>query len=468
MWSKIKNNSLFILDDSATSELLPNFKLLGTRAYDGTLEATLKVVYRKKLIEGAPLNLYRKFIKSDTVLISDVLAEDSISTSENIISVINIDNEKYDETDVLLEQLEAQEVPDYELCKQENKAMKDNEIPFLLYKNKKIETNYLWVVAGNMYPDIESALSMLIPWALPWLLSIEEIQADDYSREIIVALQEGAFEKFIDIAKTVQKELGFDKIIVKEKLDNFENRILESNKNRTKTVLGQKRTKYREYIECANRLIEEIRSLEFEDFAYSYTQASYKLGSYFANSGAIEFVDVDNDTLTFDIIQDITTFDSDMYERYRDSSDNYMSGNYGGMGRSNLRLLTDAIFETQKLVLVARARISLSTTGHLGGGDVANPTGRFANAIPHPHIVQFNCFGGFSQLVSESVAAGNYVDAINVLASASSNFNIVDTTVGEHLWSVLAMTENKCIRKPDGEMVTPHEAVVYLKGDDNE
>lgn len=461
MWRNV--SALNINNMSATKELMKglDFRSLSS---NGILEAVIKIVYREELIAGTSLCVERETINE-----SDNLAQlvSLIAEKENTVSIVRIDTDEYDRSLEILKEATKNDFEGYEALEKNNEVMLSAKLPIAIYKNKKIETNYLWVQAGNSYIETDIVLASVFPWSLEWLKPLESIEKDDIAHRIIDCLSdyEHGYDTFVEIVEEISEKLGFDTIVAKPQIDAFENNILASKKESIKRNLRESRERYESYMREARKYVESIKRYELYMLAFNNCEVSHDLGKLFANSSNIKFVKADSGAITFDVIQDILSFDNDIYEKYRDMGDNYLSCTYEGMNKNDLLMLTDALFRDMKLTLTSCCRITLNCNGGIDSQKIPTPTGKFKNAIPHPHIVNYNCFGGFSAMVTDAIVSGNYTDAINVLISATSNFNITDTTVGEKLWETLARTDIKCIHTYEGEYMTPKEAVQYLKGE---
>lgn len=465
MW-EIRDNAFFNSD--ITSELMPNLRFVGEENAN-IVEAMVKCVYGEELISGKSLTVIR-LTNEGLSNISELISH-KVSPTTSTIGVINIDTGAYFEEpeeyiNKFFKEVEEVVVDEYELCGEYCDILKTTNHAWALLKHKNIESNYCWIINEPAYTEAEVELAALFPWCLEWLKPISEIASNKIGKRVIESAFKKDRETFQECVEQMSSDLGFKTILLKREISNFENQLYIAQREENKRIIDSYRADYETYCRHAREALEAVRKYELIRLGFAKIKPDNKLAENFASFQNIEFVSANSRALVFNVLQEISVFDTDIYNTYKENKyDNYLSDEYDGMDGEDLELLTDALFDDRRFSIITRAQVTLQSNGRVSGGEIPSPIiGKYRNAIPHPHIVKHNCWGGWFHHICDAFNDSDFCEALNIITAACSNFNVTDTTVGEELWRTLASFDGKFIKDNiSGEILSPIEAIAKLK-----
>ena len=196
--------------------------------------------------------------------------------------------------------------------------------------------------------------------------------------------------------------------------------------------IGYKRSNLKEYLEKIGSIQKEVERLQIEYSAYkaapteTLTARLENITEYLGTSRGITDWWIDGSALLFTIVSPLRFSDPDEIE---DRLGLYFSENQQKIIR---KVLDDEI------VLYLESTLTLDIEDGRIYCDYRNQDNRSEHHLPNPHLVGYNCFGGHTQLIAESISRGDYIGAIEQAIEANSFVNSYDTPVIEKLSSYIS------------------------------
>jgi hypothetical protein len=92
------------------------------------------------------------------------------------------------------------------------------------------------------------------------------------------------------------------------------------------------------------------------------------------------------------------------------------------------------------------------------------------DCTPNPHIDGYSCLGNYRQSINELLSRHDYIGAIEQCAASCKSINFNDSTVMCELMRRIygvadrqGAINTRCFELPDGSVVTPEEAISWIK-----
>lgn len=193
---------------------------------------------------------------------------------------------------------------------------------------------------------------------------------------------------------------------------------------------------------------------------------SSELVKFFENTDSIEFVEVNDDRLTFRVYTDLAAWDEEAYRSVVAEENSYIWEDDDGDMRCDeedipdWNRLFDNIFLKDRFRIRVQAEFCLEIgTGSVHGNGCRGDANR-ETYINNPHIGGYSCMGQNTTYVTKALMEGNYVYAIEQCIHSASNFNFDDSTVGELMFSTLFGNTSKFLfDKQEGDIISVREAL---------
>lgn len=326
-------------------------------------------------------------------------------------------------------------------------------------------------------PNVERYhwLQCVMPMLLPWFWTNEEgkLVVPKEDAEFLETLNHSNeeaylafFQKFIDengIEAQYRREMlkGFLSATKQAGIDDAVRRINNENEE-IERYYAEIRNRMRNINELNIRLT-GLRALVSED-------ADNEFVEYIENNEFVEIVEFANRTaMTIGCSGYLTYFDSDRLETYIDNKNSFL---YGCIRRNvvsdeDFVTLLKGIFIDQTLKLRVWAPYKIDMSQMWVDGCAGYTNGKDDTHMANPHIYHFSCIGNHKTDMNECLRKGDYIGLIETCIASARNLNFSDSTVCSEFFKDLSSAEvfehRKYIEAPNGDLMTPKEAVEYLK-----
>lgn len=319
--------------------------------------------------------------------------------------------------------------------------------------------------AGKMH----ALLNTVSAW-FPWYWERKKVEPDEV--ELFKStFKEASPAKFLDCLEKMAAKYNWEEerirrmlkdigeTAMKQSIANAERRIADY-ENRIRDFLRQvkdlQRSRYSEQTTLLGLKAREGDNKLSEVADFLNGNKNYKL------------VSVNGTSVVFDAIGYLTYFDEDMAKKYVENHSSILYRYGNGMSSGDKEIFYRALFVDRsiKIRMIARFEMDFS------GGVDANTYVDYKNntRLPNPHLNFHSCMNENANVVNEAIMDGDYILAFEQCAASMRNLSLADGTVMEEFLRIICdgkyegySFDSHFVELPDGSVVTPTEAVEWLK-----
>lgn len=311
---------------------------------------------------------------------------------------------------------------------------------------------------------------------LPWYLNQEEgLTADEMA--LMESLRETTSDNYSKCIRKLSEKYDFKTARVRNLLEGIETKCEEAEIGRIQLSISD----LTERISSLHSQIGDyIRDINEKNIRLLGLKAKVAQGSgdseimeYFLCNGSLVLNDVNRTRLYFSVRDYLEYFDRDAAEGVIENKGSYVY-NYGRSEDENIwmeRLMREIFVEEfPRLKVRLCASYALELTGNVEPLKGMELGYEFDGYTPNLHIDRYACMGNYVQQINESMMNGDYIGAIEQCIASCKSLNFHDATVMERFMGVMWNNEGRrsFIELPDGSVVSPHEAIEWLKQEDVE
>ena len=135
-----------------------------------------------------------------------------------------------------------------------------------------------------------------------------------------------------------------------------------------------------------------------------------------------------------------------------------------------MRMLMTAIFLDQKLRIRFCAAYKFNMNGSVSAVSRYSFGAECRDCTPNTHIDRFSCLGNYQRSINELLKHHDYIGAIEQCSASCKSLNFNDSPVmQEFMRRMYGISDyqdtinTRCIELPDGTVVTPVDAINWLK-----
>lgn len=317
---------------------------------------------------------------------------------------------------------------------------------------------------------------------LPWYFDPEK-GVSELEMELINSLREKTPDKYENCIEQIAAQYDFRTQRIRQLLTGFETRYEQQELDKVRRNIES----YLNEIDSLNNRIseyfrakadEEIRLLGLEAKLAQNGGDSEIMEYFLCNQKLVlENVTADGD-MDFACMDYLTYFDEEIA---KSMIDNPRSCIYRPSGRAcnniipaeDMKKLMYAIFIDQTLRIKFCASYRFSIRGNVRGNAGHSYGSEFRNCMPNTHIDRYACLGNNEYTINQLLKNHDYITALEQAISSCKSLNFADGAVMEEFMRRFYGisdygTNNRCIELPDGSVVTPKEAVVWMKKQEEE
>jgi hypothetical protein len=345
-----------------------------------------------------------------------------------------------------------------------NESVEGQEISVVFVHTNNIQINH-YVQCGilNYVPWIFRRNKNVSPEEMELIQGLREKKPDQFK----MALQK-LIQKY-DLRKLRIERLlaGFETKRDQRMARNMESEINSCNENMQSAM--------ERYVEYARLKQEKQNMLAGIYAAIENNEHNGEIMAYFNANKTLWLIDAngENGGLSFLVRTYLEYFDQDAAEACISNRRSYMYTGHERMPKlvrpEDMELLLRALFVdcTMKVRMCAAytLRTSMQACDYYDYGSTGD------TYLPNPHIHYFRCLGNdYPRYAAECLARGDIIGAIEQCIASAKSVNFEERpTAGaliEHLYGIMEMPHGmseKYIELADGRIVTPKEAIAYLK-----
>lgn len=328
---------------------------------------------------------------------------------------------------------------------------------------------------------LQCSIIAFLPWYFDKSKGISEEEM-----ELVQGLKEKRSpDRYLAALNKIASHYDFREMKIKRLLNDFETRFDRQECDRLRGMIRSRD----EHIESYNRSIADALK-ERNEFSIRLLGLETKINSgnndsdmmdFFLRSKNLSVESVSTSELQFTVKEYLDFFNEELASSIIGNSSSYVyypdSRNYSNrIPHADMRMLMTAIFLDQTLRVKVCAAYKLKLGERCSAVSNYNFGYGYEEYIQNPHIQLYRCLGSYESKINKFVAENDYIGAVSQCVASCKSINFGDSTVMnkfmESFYGVYDSLNNRCIELPDGSVVTPKEAIKWLKkqqeGENNE
>ena len=332
--------------------------------------------------------------------------------------------------------------------------------------------NTVCIFVDQLTNDVWHLLISFIPKYFPVLKEIPLTEKEvEFLRSLTIKVPANYNRCLTELTETE----SFRKYLLAQQLVGFEKKIyqrrLDSAKTDLKSIESQMESIMRQYRELCEKRTDAMFRVDGIASLSEGIEERTDLQDYLVENKSLSNININNSVINFIVKGYLTPYHFDDWDNYQHRGRIFEGWHvYEFDDPENVKLLLNAIFsENHTLNLKICGYISMDYNGGFVTSqrnyDYVGTNPLLKNYIPNPHLNRHNCLGQNTTDVLELLKAGDVIGAIECCVSFVKRINIneVDATFRPFINELLSSAA-KCIVTPDGQEMTPCEALHYLKG----
>lgn len=339
------------------------------------------------------------------------------------------------------------------------------------------ETNRRVVIlAESMNTRSYHFLQSIIPRYFPWFFDGKPLT--DQEKALLASCLSKYAVDYERLIEEIAKTFDMRKHQINAVLGDFEKRAQQGRLNETRNRISSTREQILNIDHEYARLIRSLSELlEMETGIMTQINSpseENELVEFFACNKNLIPLSSSGSVFDFVVTGCIENFDPDMFSSFAKNRNSHLFRDYTrGSDFSNpddVALFLNAIFSDEPILQVkVCAYYSLDTRGVAATRSNFNYPDECANFVPNPHLQNHSCLGNHKRYIEEALRNGNVIGAVSQCISSAKSLNLGEgVTVRPFLRDLMSGTSQKCIILPDKSEVTPSEALVWLKQQNEE
>lgn len=321
---------------------------------------------------------------------------------------------------------------------------------------------------------LQCSIFAFLPWYFDPKLGVSKIEM-----ELIESLREKTPTKYEDCIAKIAEQYDFRTARIRQLLSGFETRyeVMECDKVRREIqscieYIDSLNNQIGDYLRAKNEY--EIRLLGLEAKIANGSEES-EIMDYFLHNNKLVLESVNNDSMVFVVKTYLEYFDEDLAERVIRNETSYVY-RPNGRGCNNIipaedmRMLMTAIFLDQKLRIRFCAAYKFNMNGSVSAVSRYSFGAECRDCTPNTHIDRFSCLGNYQRSINELLKHHDYIGAIEQCSASCKSLNFNDSPVMQEFMRRMygisdyqGSINTRCIELPDGAVVTPVDAINWLK-----
>ena len=312
----------------------------------------------------------------------------------------------------------------------------------------------------------------------PWYFSASDsVTAEE--TELMNSLKERDPLRYKNAVSAIMGKYDFRTEALKVALSDFENAGVRNEISRTETSIRDRLADIESYLRTIDDCLKQKSDLEIKLLGLKEKIKQNNGGellSYFDGNPNLIFEKVEGNKLIFIVKTQLTNYKPEIAEEYIHQDGSFYYAGDTTINESDKRMFLEAVFLDRTIKMNLCAAYSLT----IGGGfhaysDYYYPL-ECEDSMPNPHINIHSCLGDYRRDFVDAMSREDYTGAIDVAIASCSSINVDEySTVSyffKHIWEtgdrihsdrLSRRPNNRCFELPDGRIVTPIEAIEWLK-----
>ena len=354
-----------------------------------------------------------------------------------------------------------------------------------LYFKKKVDTacfinpekKSVVIFVDNMTLRTMHYIQAGIPAFVPWYFDQESgITQDELN--LLESLRKTTPDDYMKCIDKIASKYDFRAARIKQHLNGFETRYERMQCNVLRNSIEETVANINSFNERIGNLLRQKRDFEAQllgmELKVEEGGEDSEIMDYFLCNKKLSLQNVNDTVMEFVAQEYLTYYDEEMAKRIIENPHSYVYARAGAgnnISREDMKMLMTAIFIDQKLRIKFCAAYRFVLDGSVSARSGYRFGPEFGDYMPNPHIDKFSCLGSYSNPINRYLRDRNYIGALEQALASCKSLNFGDSPVmGEFMnqmygyYSSGSVRKNtKCIELPDGRVVTPKDAIAYLK-----
>lgn len=330
------------------------------------------------------------------------------------------------------------------------------------------------VAVNRMTHSRYHLLQSVVPRYFPWYFNKNTKPLDEMEKALCAAalkrepepfeelLERFANERYDMRSLTIKTLIGdFERNsrktqfeVAKQNFESIMNRLTENNETHRRLV--------QEKDDAAIRL-EGIRSI------MNNGSDNSELVDFCIGNKNLKLVETSESHIRLILRGYLSIFDPEIFEVSFRNPDSLLFHDYS-IGNNDFRKveprkkLLNAIFgEDGQIKIRTCAYFDLDIRGSVHTSSGYNFPPEYEDAIPNPHLHHYHCLGNQERYIRDALQKGDIIGAITQCVSSACSINIGESPTMEKFLRDLFSTSKKFLELPDGSVVSPSEALAWIK-----
>lgn len=346
--------------------------------------------------------------------------------------------------------------------------------PVLCFVNRETRATILFVWGADMQTIhyLQCGILAYLPWYFDPTNGLS-----DTEKELIASLTERTKDKYISCLNKIVEKYDLRSENIKALLEGFESRFERVEISRAEEEINDILRRIQNYRDQIAEYNKRKRDLDIRILGLSVKAAENEgkseIMEYFLRNKNVVLYEVGDDWISFGAKNYCLIYEQDAAKSAINNPNSFF---YKIDGRTHehvipaedMKLLMTEIFLNQKLRLRFCAAYKFSMSGNAYGLRNFTYSYEFSECTPNPHIDRFECIGDYQTLMEEALRENDFIMAVEQAIASCGSLNFNDYTVmKEFCRRIYGISESdvcmQCIELPDGSVVTPKDAIQYLK-----
>lgn len=349
----------------------------------------------------------------------------------------------------------------------------------ICFINPELKTTMLF--CGGMDVRKFHFLQVAIPVMLPWYFD-PDAGVTEQEMALLQSLRGKDHTKYLDALNVMAQKYDFRTLKIKNLLGDFETRFLRREIDDVTNSVDNRMGEVARYEDRISNLMRECYDLNIRLMGLNAKLAEGSSESditdYFICNKNLSIVAVDNSRMVFECKGYLEYYDEEIIKKYLGNKNSVV---YKPDGRDRtsvfshdeIKMLMTALFIDQRIKMKFCAGFEFDLRGSVRALGRRRFGSDFNDATPNTHIDQFSCLGNNERLINKRLAESDYIGAIEQCISSCKSLNFADAPViSEFMRRIYGISNHdvnmRCIELPDGSVVTPTDAVKWLKEQDEQ
>ena len=306
----------------------------------------------------------------------------------------------------------------------------------------------------------------------PWYFSKED-GITELEMELLRSLREKTSDKYEEVIRKMAEKYDFRQYKIEKYLKGFETCVEARELERANSELEAIISKINDYNSAISNLLRDQRVMNAKimglNDAINAKSGRNDVMEFFMRNKNLVIEMTDRDNIMFGVKGYADNIDKDAAERVIANERSVIYTCAPHIQKDDMRNLFNAIFIDEIVKLRFCAMYNIRIGGNIRAISHATYSSEYDGYTPNPHIDRFGCMGGYESIINQIIQeTGDYVQAVAQAIESCGSINLLEhPTMSEFIGRIDSNSppvNMKCIELPDGSVVTPRQAMKYLRG----